>query len=279
MAPLLDVLEAPPPCSHYLQLYDQDRLPLAQNVAAYISEGLKRQEGALLIATPEHQEMFRDELTRREIDSCRPLAESGILFLDAHETLSRFLVDGEPDEAKFREVVAAAICQVKAARPTGLRAYGEMVAVLWAAGRRASALRLDKFWETLLHDREFSLFSAYPIDIFSPDFQIPRVDAILCDHTHLIPTGEQDKLAGAVNFAIDTVLGPEAQSLKQLIKANYRPAWAVLPEAEGIILWLRNNLPRQADEILNLARRHYNSHAQLGERAASAGQDAAGSVK
>jgi hypothetical protein len=257
MPSLSDVLEAPPPCSHYVQLYDRDRLPLAQNVAAFISEGLKRGEGALVIATPEHREIFAEELRKREIHAELPLAESGLLFLDAPQTLSRFLVDGEPDEAKFREVVAAAICQVRAVCPTALRAYGEMVGVLWAAGRHASAIRLEKFWNALLRDRDFSLFCSYPIDIFSPDFQIPRVDALLCDHTRLIPTGEQDKLADALSFAIDEVLGREAPSLKMLMKANYRPAWAVLPEAEGIILWLRNNLPRQADQILNLARSQY----------------------
>jgi hypothetical protein len=262
MPHLLEVFEAPPPCSHYLQLYDRDRLPLAQNVAAFISQGLKRREGALIIATAEHREIFREELLNRGIDCSLPLAESGLLFLDAHQTLNQFLVDGEPDEARFREVIAAAICQVRTARPPGLRAFGEMVAVLWAAGRRASAVRLEQFWNALLRDREFSLFCAYPIDIFSPDFQIPRVDALLCDHTYLIPTGEQDKLAGALSFAIDEVLGPEAPSLKALIKANYRPAWAVLPEAEGIILWLRNNLPQQADEILGLARRHYDSQCR-----------------
>ncbi len=262
MPSLLDVLEAPPPCSHYLQLYDLDRLPLAQNVAAYISEGLKRREGAIIIATPEHREIFREELRKRDIDAGIPLVESGLLFLDAHETLSRFLIDGEPDEARFREVIVSAISQVRAARPAGLRAYGEMVAVLWSAGRRASAIGLERFWNALLRDRDFSLFCAYPIDIFSPDFQIPRVDALLCDHTHLIPTGEQDKLAGALNFAIDKVLGPEAESLKTLIKANYRPAWAVLPEAEGIILWLRNNLPQQADEILDIARGRYDSQCR-----------------
>jgi len=262
MPPLSDVFEAPAPCSHYVQLYDKDRLPLAQNVAAFISEGLKRGEGAVIIGTPGHRKIFREELRKRDIDVSLPLRESGLLFLDAHETLSMFLVDGEPDEARFREIIASAICQVREVRPAGLRAYGEMVAVLWAEGRRASSIRLEKFWNTLLRDRDFSLFCAYPIDIFSPDFQIPRVDALLCDHTHLISTGEQDKLAGALSFAIDEVLGPEAPSLKTLIKANYRPAWAVLPEAEGIILWLRNNLPRQADEILELARRQYDSRSR-----------------
>ncbi|MGH7528201.1 MAG: hypothetical protein ACREMX_16025 [Gemmatimonadales bacterium] len=45
--------------------------------------------------------------------------------------------------------------------------------------------------------------------------------------------------------------------MKALIKANYRPAWAAIPGAEAVVLWLRNNLPEHADEILGRARGYY----------------------
>jgi hypothetical protein len=56
---------------------------------------------------------------------------------------------------------------------------------------------------------------------------------------------------------MDERLGSRAHGLRLLIKANYRPSWAVLPKAEAIILWLRNNLPHEAEDILSLARQHY----------------------
>jgi hypothetical protein len=46
-------------------------------------------------------------------------------------------------------------------------------------------------------------------------------------------------------------------SLRGLIKANYRPSWGVVPRSEAIILWLRNNLPGSAGEILDLAKSYY----------------------
>ena len=58
---------------------------------------------------------------------------------------------------------------------------------------------------------------------------------------------------------MDERLGARSNGLKRLIKADYRPSWAVLPKAEGIILWLRNNLPDEAEDILGLARKYYNS--------------------
>jgi hypothetical protein len=56
---------------------------------------------------------------------------------------------------------------------------------------------------------------------------------------------------------MDEVLGPRAERLRPLIKANYRPAWAAIPQAEALVLWLRNNLPDFADEILDRARHYY----------------------
>lgn len=263
MPSLLEVLEVPPPFGHYVQLYGRDRIPLAKNVARYISEGLRNRQGAIIVATPEHREIFSEELRRLGVDTRAPLAESGLLVLDACTTLNRFLVDGQPDRVRFREAVCEAICKVRGVRPAGLRAYGEMVGMLWAAGQYAAATRIEKFWDELLRDRDFSLFCSYPIDIFSTDFQISQMDALLCEHTHLIPAGREEDLRGALDRAMDDVLGPEAQNLRPLIKANYRPAWAALPEAESIILWLRNNLPREADAILTRARSYYESEAGL----------------
>jgi hypothetical protein len=69
--------------------------------------------------------------------------------------------------------------------------------------------------------------------------------------------GADGNLEGAVNDAIEQVLGSRAKELKLLINANFRPAWAVVPQAEATVLWLRNNLPHYADEILARARGSY----------------------
>jgi hypothetical protein len=108
-----------------------------------------------------------------------------------------------------------------------------------------------------VHD--VSLFCGYPIDIFSPDFQADKVDALLCAHTHLLPLNPA--LENALNRAMDEVLGARVDGLRRLIQANHRPAWAKIPPAEALILWLRNNLPGSADQIINLARRYYQPQA------------------
>ena len=56
------VLQTPAPPGHFVQSYDVDTRALVKNVAHYLFEGLKRQENALVIATPQHRDAFLLEL-------------------------------------------------------------------------------------------------------------------------------------------------------------------------------------------------------------------------
>jgi len=257
MSAFAEVLKKPEPHGHFVQLYDRDATILSRNVASYLAEGLKHQEGALVIATAEHRDAFLHNLEKLGVNTELAISESRLLLLDAERTLGKFMIDGSPDPARFAKTVSAAMEKVQSSGVTGVRAYGEMVGVLWTARQYTAAIRLEEFWKNLLAAGGFSLFCSYPIDIFAEDFQISGVDSVLCDHTHLIPTGTGQLLESAINRAMDERLGSRAHSMKQLIRANFRPAWATLPKPEATILWLRNNLPGEAEGILSLAREYY----------------------
>jgi hypothetical protein len=130
-----------------------------------------------------------------------------------------------------------------------------MVGVLWKAGHFSAAVRLEELWNDLLQSSDVSLFCAYPIDVFSPEFQAASVDALLCAHTHVVPADAA--LEGALNRAMDEVLGSRVDGLRRLIQENHRPAWAIIPKPEAIILWLRKNLPGSVDQILARAREYH----------------------
>jgi len=71
------------------------------------------------------------------------------------------MVDGWPDDARFHETVTGLIARA-GARGRPVRAFGEMVAVLWGRGDNAATIRLEHLWHTLCLSRGFSLFCAYP---------------------------------------------------------------------------------------------------------------------
>jgi hypothetical protein len=80
---------------------------------------------------------------------------------DAVTTLSA-LRDGHlTDRRQFESVIGGAIDSLSAAAPAKrLRAYGEMVDLLWQTGDVAAAVRLESLWNDLGKTRRFSLLCA-----------------------------------------------------------------------------------------------------------------------
>ncbi|HEX5576143.1 MAG TPA: MEDS domain-containing protein, partial [Gemmatimonadales bacterium] len=191
-----------------MQLYGSDDRLLTTNVGRYLEEGLKRGDGLLVIATPEHRSSLARHLSKQTGYSSAVL-EGRLVFLDAAATLNRFLTNGVPDAEFFGSVVGEALRTVQSnAGHAGVRAYGEMVGLLWRSGDCAAAIRLEELWNGLLAASHVSLFCSYPIDVLSPDFEASNIDALLSAHTHLLPVDVA--LEDAVNRALDDVLGSGA---------------------------------------------------------------------
>jgi hypothetical protein len=76
--------------------------------------------------------------------------------LDAAATLSQFMVDGEPSPGRFTEIVGSIIARAANGRRR-VRIFGEMVALLWADGNWAAAIRLEALWNDLARTHSFSL--------------------------------------------------------------------------------------------------------------------------
>ncbi len=246
---------------HLVHFYEKDD-GLLSNVGRYIGEGLQKGDGILVIGTPEHIDSFQ-----RHLDSlgCKPdsaIRDRRLVFIDAGETLARFMVDGQPDWGLFEKTLRPALWYVRAhASNMHLRTYGEMAGVLWKTGNVEAAIRLEEFWNKLLKSSFFSLFCSYPIDVLGDEFRTGGVEALLCAHTRVIPAGLNGDLESAIDRAIDDILGTRAPELRESLTGSYRPAWASIPRAESTILWLRNNLPDHAEDILSRARQYHQALA------------------
>ena len=258
MSPWQKLLERPHAGGHFAQLYAGDDGALVKNAGRYFWKGLRCGEGVLVIASPERHEPFARHLRTLGADIEQLLASGQLLFLDAHQTLAAFMTFGQPDWVRFEHVIHGAMRRVQLREDVhSARAYGEMVGILWQSRQYAAAIRLEQYWNRLLEQSQFSLFCAYSIDILGQDFAVSNLDAVLCTHTHLIPSESDGELETALNRAMDEVLGAEAGELRMLIRAKPNPSWAVMPAAENIILWLRKYLPARSQDIMTRARQHY----------------------
>jgi MEDS: MEthanogen/methylotroph, DcmR Sensory domain len=137
--------ESQEPHRHLVQFYKADEALFARNVVDFLTGGLKRGDALLVITTPERNVAFSDGLSESGIDPSTAIRERKLLLADAEQTLRRFMLNGQPDRARFERTIGALIREVRP-RPDhgGLRAYGEMVGLLWQKGQFAAAVHLEQ---------------------------------------------------------------------------------------------------------------------------------------
>jgi PAS domain S-box-containing protein len=177
--------------SHIVQFYESDDF-LCGLVADYLAAGIEADEPLVVFATAEHSEVFRSALGARGIDVDRACASGRLSLIDARETLARFMVDGMPDWERFQRVVGDAIDRGQLhARRARVRAYVELIDLLWRDGNDQAAVRLEEMWNDLGKSRRPSLLCAYVIGSFykegHADGHPATLHQICRTHTHLLP--------------------------------------------------------------------------------------------
>lgn len=148
------------PCDHVVQFYDSEKVFL-DTLEGYVCGGLKSGGAVIVIATPEHSKALDQRIKASGIDLNSVRATDQYIALDAKEALSKFMVDGLPDKDKFTWLVSDTLGRAsKDGRK--VRAFGEMVALLWAEGNVKATLELENLWHEFCMERALSLLCAYP---------------------------------------------------------------------------------------------------------------------
>jgi PAS domain S-box-containing protein len=170
---------------HFVQFYESDAF-LVSSVCEFIGAGLGKGDAAVVIATKEHREQVEKGLMSNGLDLTVLRARHQLILLDAATTLEQFMVDGLPDAGLFKEVVGSVVARASKGRH-GLRAFGEMVALLWADGNGCAAIQLEDLWNELLKTHKISLFCAYPMEGFRGSAQREAFHHICQAHSRVIP--------------------------------------------------------------------------------------------
>ena len=178
--------EDPAAHSHAVQFYESDAF-LIETVAKFLTAGLKAGDRILVIASQDHIEAFTASLPASE--ASQAIAAGQLTFLDARQTLSKFIVGDMPYADLLRDVISRAISKAKGGDPkVRLRAYGEMVDLLWRDGNSRAAIRLEELWNDAGADHEFSLLCAYVMGNFYKEGDAARFMEVCRTHSHVMPT-------------------------------------------------------------------------------------------
>ena len=145
--------------THDVHFYPTDE-SLIQVVGEFLSEGVRAGQPLVVIATAAHRRAFEKELLRMHPDLDAREAET--VWLDARDTLASFMEGPMPNAELFQATVGNVFSRLMASRTyLVIRAYGEMVDLLWQEGNQEGAIALEKLWNALAHRYAFSLLCAY----------------------------------------------------------------------------------------------------------------------
>lgn len=234
---------------HLVQFFGGDEDRLVRNVARYLSDSLRQGGGALIVAARARREAIVAEMGERLGVTPSP---DRLVLLDQRETLDLFMVDGLPDAARFDATVGTIVRELHARCGT-LRAYGEMVGVLWTQGNGDAAAALEQLWNELRRSVDLGLYCGYPIDVLSDEFQIGPIRAVLDGHTR-VASALSPAFEFAMRQAMDETLGRRGDGLRPAATVGFPSLETSIPTAEGTILHLRSTLPRYADDVIERAR-------------------------
>jgi hypothetical protein len=151
---------------HAVQFYVDDEA-LCKIVAGFLVEGLLAGQPAIIIATATHAGAIIGQLAARQVDVKKAGAAGQLIVLDVADVLKDLMVGDLPGQRAFDEVVGRSIDQLIEKYPAGsVRAYGEIVDVLWKRGQPEAAIRLELMWNQLVAARGLALLCGYSMGSF-----------------------------------------------------------------------------------------------------------------
>ena len=151
------------PTEHVVQIYEDDKVFL-DLLHGFVGGGFDAGECVIVIATPQHLEAIAAKLCESGFNLPKLQAEKNYIPLEAELVLSKFMVNEWPDEERFNTVITDIISWPKGTQR--FRAFGEMVALLWAKGQVDATVRLEHLWNKFCAKQAFCLFCAYPQHVF-----------------------------------------------------------------------------------------------------------------
>ena len=171
------------PCHFY-----SDDTSLVSNVGTFVAPAFREEHAIVLFGTPAHLAAIEKRLRadKHDLDAARSRGQ--YQAFDAQAALEALLVGELPAQDRFEEIIGSRV--ERAVREFGaVRAFGEIVSLLWRDGRRQAALRLEEMWNEAIGLHPLSLLCGYNVRAFTSAHDAAGVTGIITAHTSVLPTG------------------------------------------------------------------------------------------
>ena len=153
------------PCDHVVQMYDDEQSFLSL-LEGFVTGGFDANDCVVVIATEEHLHALENRLRFKGYNLFELKLQNQYVPLSAHDTLREFMINNWPDEVLFRHVMSRHIAKART-KQRNVRAFGEMVAMLYAKGHSGATVQLENLWNKICQIEGLSLFCSYPRSVFN----------------------------------------------------------------------------------------------------------------
>jgi hypothetical protein len=155
---------------------------LTDSVVDFLADGIRVGQPIIVIATAEHRKAFIDGLRAQKLDPDELFAGRVAVWLDARETLNLFMEGSRPNRELFMATVGSVFEKLLDKRHYLIvRAFGEMVDLLWKDGNIDGAILLEQYWNELALKYKYSLLCGYSIDNFVAEAGVAGFRRV-CEH-------------------------------------------------------------------------------------------------
>jgi hypothetical protein len=243
--------------AHVLHLYQEEHC-LLDALADFVGEGLRLDEGVLVLGSTPRWDQVLERLQRSGVDARRHALRGQLRLFGVQLVLATCFTHGAPVRHKFGQVLGAAFGLARM-RYERVRVVSELTDALWRAGQGGGACALERAWRPILAVHDVNLFCACSIDSLEGQVYDGTLQALCAAHTHVHPARDEAAFEGAVSEAIDEVLEPPMVEMLQTLSAAHRPS-THMPPGQAILFWLKDNMPRTAEKVLARARARWNEN-------------------
>ncbi|HEX4374924.1 MAG TPA: MEDS domain-containing protein [Puia sp.] len=149
---------------HVVQVYENDET-LINSLTKFVTGGIKMGDPSIIIATESHLHDLKNSIKNQgyDLESLQHL--NLFIALNASEVLSKFMINDWPDDPLFEKTVSEIINKVPQQNHK-IRAFGEMVSILWDEELHGATIYLEHLWNKFCSQQPISLLCAYPKKAF-----------------------------------------------------------------------------------------------------------------
>ncbi|HJP85016.1 MAG TPA: MEDS domain-containing protein [Gemmatimonadaceae bacterium] len=178
---------------HDVQFYTSDKY-LIESVVRFLSDGIRAGQPIIVIATEQHRRAFVEELQKRGLDPDKLYSGQLSVWLDARETLNAFMESSIPNRELFYATVGSVFERLVEKRYyLVVRAYGEMVDLLYKDGNAEGAILVEQLWNELANHYKYSLLCGYCIDNFLHEAGVEGFKRVCDHHRAALPIETEEK--------------------------------------------------------------------------------------